>query len=170
MQSGAVMTVAKESGQATLTLLPMNLAKMVARAAPGLVRERRLADEQRRAAVPVHPEQQQPDPVPALRWRPRRRDPGLAVRLAAGPPDHGDQHAKSFTSQGDISLVDLTYYQAITKAEGIQTDTSMHLYFDADAMAFRTTFRMDGQSKLAAAITPANGSNTLSPFVQLGAR
>ena len=42
--------------------------------------------------------------------------------------------------------------------------------FDADAMAFRTTFRMDGQPKLAAPITPAKGSNTLSPFVQLAAR
>ena len=46
----------------------------------------------------------------------------------------------------------------------------MHLYFDADAMAFRTTFRMDGQPKLAAPISPANGTKTLSPFVQLGAR
>jgi hypothetical protein len=69
-----------------------------------------------------------------------------------------------------VLLVDLSYYQAITKAEGIQTATSMHLYFDADAMAFRTTFRMDGQPKLAAPISPANGTKTLSPFVQLGAR
>jgi hypothetical protein len=46
----------------------------------------------------------------------------------------------------------------------------MHLYFDADLTAFRTTFRMDGQSKIAAAINPAKGSNTLSPYVQLGAR
>jgi HK97 family phage major capsid protein len=35
MNSGAVVTVAKESGQATLTLLPMNLAKMIARLPAG---------------------------------------------------------------------------------------------------------------------------------------
>jgi hypothetical protein len=46
----------------------------------------------------------------------------------------------------------------------------MHLYFDADLTAFRTTFRMDGQSKLASPISPAKGSASLSPFVQLGAR
>jgi hypothetical protein len=48
--------------------------------------------------------------------------------------------------------------------------TSMHLYFDADLTAFRTTFRMDGQSKIAAPIAPAKGNATMSPFVQLGAR
>jgi hypothetical protein len=35
---------------------------------------------------------------------------------------------------------------------------------------FRTTFRMDGQSKVAAPIAPAKGSATMSPFVRLGAR
>jgi HK97 family phage major capsid protein len=35
MASGAVVTIAKESGQATLTLLPMNLAKMIAALPPG---------------------------------------------------------------------------------------------------------------------------------------
>jgi hypothetical protein len=46
----------------------------------------------------------------------------------------------------------------------------MHLYFDADLTAFRTTFRMDGQPKIVAPINPAKGSSTLSPFIQLGAR
>lgn len=67
-------------------------------------------------------------------------------------------------------LVDLSYYQTITKAGGLQTATSMHLYFDADLTAFRTTFRMDGQSKIASAIDPAKGSSKLSPFIQLAAR
>ena len=34
----------------------------------------------------------------------------------------------------------------------------------------RPRFRMDGQSKIAAPISPAKGTNTLSPFVQLAAR
>ena len=80
------------------------------------------------------------------------------------------QHANTFSSQGDVVLADLSYYQAITKAGGIQTATSMHIYFDADLMCFRFIFRMDGQSKITTAITPAKGTNKLSPFVQLAAR
>ncbi len=34
---------------------------------------------------------------------------------------------------------------------------SMHLYFDADLTAFRTTFRMDGQSQMQNPIAPAKG-------------
>ena len=87
-----------------------------------------------------------------------------------GRPVIVSQHANTFSSAGDVLLADLSYYQTITKAGGLQTATSMHLYFDADLTAFRTTFRMDGQSKIAAPITPAKGNTTLSPFVQLGAR
>ena len=87
-----------------------------------------------------------------------------------GRPVIVSQHANTFSSLGDVLLVDLSYYQTITKAGGMQTATSMHLYFDADMTAFRTTFRMDGQSKIAAPITPAKGTATLSPFIQLAAR
>jgi HK97 family phage major capsid protein len=87
-----------------------------------------------------------------------------------GRPVFVSQHANTFSAQGDILLVDLKYYQTITKSGGMQTATSMHLYFDADLTAFRTTFRMDGQSKLNSPITPAKGSATMSPFIQLGAR
>jgi len=87
-----------------------------------------------------------------------------------GRPIAVTQHAKSFSSQGDVMLADWRQYQSITKAGGIQTATSMHLYFDADATAFRSTFRVDGAPKLAAPISPANGSATMSPFIQLGAR
>jgi hypothetical protein len=46
----------------------------------------------------------------------------------------------------------------------------MHLYFDADATALRAIFRVDGGPKIAAAISPAKGSTTLSPFIHLAAR
>ena len=80
------------------------------------------------------------------------------------------QHAPSFSSQGDVMLSDFTYYQSITKAEGVSMDTSMHLYFDADAVALRATFRVDGLPKMSTPVSPAKGSATLSPFVQLEAR
>ena len=87
-----------------------------------------------------------------------------------GRPVMVSQHAEAFSSAGDVQLHDLSYYRTITKAGGIETATSMHLFFDAGATAFRVTFRMDGAPKLKAAISQSKGANTLSPFVRLGAR
>lgn len=168
-QSPSFLTVLKESGQATMTLLPANCAKMISRLMPG---------SYGKAVWLVNN-----DVLPALFTMTLGNYP---IYLPAGAPVGGiqgspygsllgrpiivTQHAKSFTSLGDIMLVDLSWYQTIEKAGGIETATSMHLYFDADAVAFRSTFRVDGQPKLAAPVSPANGSNTLSPFVQLEAR
>jgi HK97 family phage major capsid protein len=168
ISSGATVTVAKESGQATQTLTPANLAKMIARLPSGSFS---------RAVWIINN-----DVLPALFtltlgnypiYLPVGNPGGIQQSpygTLLGRPVYISQHAASFTSQGDVLLVDLKYYQTITKAGGMQTATSMHLYFDADLTAFRTTFRMDGQSKLAASISPAKGSTTMSPFIQLGAR
>ena len=169
MNAGAIVTVAKESGQATQTLVPQNLAKMIARLPPGSFTN----------AVWIVNN----DVLPALFTLSLGNFPiylptGLSVGgiqvspygTLLGRPVFVSQHANTFSSQGDVLLVDLSYYQTITKAGGLQTATSMHLYFDADLTAFRTTFRMDGQSKIANPIAPAKGSNSLSPYIQLGAR
>lgn len=169
MNAGAIVTVAKESGQATQTLAPQNLAKMIARLPPGSFTN----------AVWIVNN----DVLPALFTLSLGNFPiylptGLSVGgiqvspygTLLGRPVFVSQHANTFSSQGDVLLVDLSYYQTITKAGGLQTATSMHLYFDADLTAFRTTFRMDGQSKIANPIAPAKGSNSLSPYIQLGAR
>lgn len=169
MNAGAVVTVVKESGQATQTLVPQNLAKMIARLPPGSFTN----------AVWIVNN----DVLPALFTLSLGNFPiylptGLSVGgiqvspygTLLGRPVFVSQHANTFSTQGDVLLVDLSYYQTITKAGGMQTATSMHLYFDADLTAFRTTFRMDGQSKIVNAIAPAKGSNSLSPYIQLGAR
>ena len=169
MSAPAVVTVAKESGQASQTLNPQNLAKMISRLPSGSFG---------RAVWIINN-----DVLPALFTLTLGNYPiylpnGLAVGgiqvspygTLLGRPVIVSQHANTFSSLGDVLLVDLSYYQTITKAGGMQTATSMHLYFDADMTAFRTTFRMDGQSKIAAPISPAKGTATLSPFVQLAAR
>ena len=169
LSSGATVTVAKETGQTTQTLVPQNLAKMIARLPSGSFAN----------AVWIVNN----DVLPALFTLTLGNYPiylptGLGVGgiqispygTLLGRPVFVSQHANTFSAQGDILLVDLKYYQTITKAGGMQTATSMHLYFDADLTAFRTTFRMDGQSKIVAPISPAKGSATMSPFIQLGAR
>jgi HK97 family phage major capsid protein len=169
MNSGAVITVAKDSGQAASTLSAMNLANMIARLPEGSFG----------SAVWIINN----DVLPSLFTLtlggfPIYMPAGAGVGAIQGSP-YGSllgrpvivsQHANTFSSAGDVMLVDLSYYQTITKASGVQTATSMHLYFDADATAFRTTFRVDGQSKISKAIDPAKGTAKLSPFVQLGAR
>jgi HK97 family phage major capsid protein len=77
---------------------------------------------------------------------------------------------KTVGDKGDIHFVNLQYYRAITKAGGIQTATSLHLFFDYDMAAFRATFRVDGQPAISASVTPANGSSNRSAFVTLDAR
>lgn len=167
--SGARIVVAKESGQSAGTVVAANLAKMVSRLPPG---------SYARAVWQINN-----DVLPALFtmtlgnypiYLPFGGGQGAVASspygLLLGRPVVPTQHAPSVGAEGDIQLMDFKYYRSITKAGGIQTATSIHLYFDADATAFRATFRMDGASKLKAAITPAKGSNTLSPFVALGAR
>lgn len=166
---GAMIVVPKDSGQATNTLSVANLGNMLSRLAPGSLA---------RAIWIINP-----SVIPALLqltlgnfpvflpiMSPNGAITGPMQWTLFGRPVMFSQHAKAFSSQGDVTLVDMKYYQTITKSEGVQMATSMHFYFDSDAMAFRVTFRMDGQPKLVAPIQPANGSNTLSPFIQLGAR
>ena len=82
------------------------------------------------------------------------------------------EHANAFSSQSDLSLISLKGYRTITSAGGIETATSMHLYFDAALTAFRFMFRIDGAPIIKAPITPPAGksTNSRSYFVTLGAR
>jgi HK97 family phage major capsid protein len=73
-------------------------------------------------------------------------------------------------SLGDIILCDLSQYWALTKAGGIQSDTSIHLFFDQALTAFRFIFRVNGQPAWSSTIERQNGSNTLSWAVALQAR
>lgn len=171
MAGGVPITVPKDTGQATLTLSVTNLATMFARLPPG---------SQQRAVWLINN-----DVLPALLTLTLGNAPvflpagpgtltasiaGAPIGTIWGRPVVISQQPNTFGSQGDVLLLDLAYYQVITKAAGVQMATSMHLYFDADTMAFRITFRMDGAPKLTKPISPARGATTMSPFVQLAAR
>ena len=170
MNSAALVTVPKESGQATLTLDRMNIAKMCARMP--------FSDTIRSQVWFMNN-----DAMPYL-WTLNSNNQILYLPYGGGmapfqATPNGtllgrnvmtSQHAPTFSAANDVTLVDLSYYRTITKAGGIQTATSLHLYFDADATALRATFRVDGSPKIAAPITPAKGSTTLSPFAALAVR
>ena len=79
------------------------------------------------------------------------------------------EQAASIGNTGDITLVDLSQYGMIDKG-GIDTAQSIHVQFLTDQTAFRFVYRCDGQSLWQSALTPANGNNTLSPFIALADR
>ncbi|CAJ4440036.1 HK97 family phage major capsid protein [Burkholderia pseudomallei] len=167
--SKAAIVQAKDSGQATNTFTPTNVANMM---------KCLLAGSYRRAIWLINP-----DVIPALDTMTLGNYPiympvgGGVSSMAASPygmlkgrPVYVSEHASAFSSQSDVSLLDLSYYRSITSRGGIQTATSMHLYFDADATAFRTTFRVDGAPKLENPVTPPKSTTKRSPFVTLAAR
>lgn len=158
----AQVSVAKESGQTADTIVAENIAKMFAR------------QINPRNAVwminhDAYPQLMLLNKANQMLWMPDFRvGPGGSLM---GRPVMMTQLCKTVGDQGDIVFADWKYYRSITKSgAGIETATSMHLYFDAGATAFRATFRIDGQPAIAAAVSPANGSNTLSPFVVLDNR
>jgi HK97 family phage major capsid protein len=79
------------------------------------------------------------------------------------------EQCKTVGDAGDIILADMNKYVAVDKG-GVKSAVSMHVRFVYDEQVFKFTYRFDGQPALSSAITPFNGSNTLSPFVTLAAR
>jgi len=162
----AAVTQAKDTGQATQTVSVGNITGMISKLIPG--------------CYPRSMWMIAPDAMGALMtmtlggwpiWLPSNQGAqSNPYGMLLGRPMTVSQHASAFSSLGDILLIDPTYIRSITKSGGIQTATSMHLYFDADATAFRATFRVDAQPKIAAPVTQAKGSNSLSAFIQLAAR
>jgi HK97 family phage major capsid protein len=79
------------------------------------------------------------------------------------------EQASTIGDVGDIVLADLSQYLLIDKGEP-KTDTSIHVKFTSDEMAFRFVYRVNGAPTWKTALTPHKGTNTLSPFVALAAR
>lgn len=165
LTSGAAVVQAKDTSQATGTLSATNISNMVSRLLVGSLKNSIwLAN---------------PDVLPPLEglsvgnypiFLPNNSISGASYGMLKGRPLILSEHAAAFSSQSDISLLDLKGYRTITKAGGVETATSMHLYFDADATAFRFTFRLNGKPILSAPVTPPKSANKRSHFVTLAAR
>jgi HK97 family phage major capsid protein len=159
------VSVAKEVGQAADSIVAANVAKMYGRMV-----------NRQNAIWMINDDALQQVMVLSLNNNPIWIPPSQGFKEAPngfllGRPIMITQLCKTVGDKGDIVFANWKYYRTITKAgAGIETATSMHLYFDAGATAFRATFRVDGMPSIAAAVSPANGSNTLSPFVTLDDR
>lgn len=95
--------------------------------------------------------------------------PDNPMGLLLGRPLTFLESCPTLGTVGDLIFADWSQYKVITKG-GPQTATSMHLWFDYDVMAFRVTYRIDGQPWRASTITPAKGSAARGHFVTLATR
>jgi HK97 family phage major capsid protein len=164
VSGGPYVSVAKEASQTAATFNAANAAKMLGRLPSGSIsRAVWLLNNDVFPQLPLMTIGQQPVWTP-----PNEGFKNAPNGFLLGRPIMLTQVCQTLGTQGDVALVDWKAYRSISKA--VQMATSMHLYFDADAMAFRLTFRVDGQPAIKAAISPANGSNSLSPFVVLDTR
>jgi HK97 family phage major capsid protein len=65
---------------------------------------------------------------------------------------------------GDLSFIDFSYY-LIGDRQAVAVAASEHAAFQNDQTAYRLIERVDGRPWMQSALTPHNGSNTLSPYV-----
>ena len=163
INSGAIVEQAKVGSQAADTIVAGNIGSMYARNI-----------NPTRATWLINPDSFNQLALMTIGDQPVWLPPtGLVTApngLLMGRPVLFNEGCQTLGDAGDIYFVDFTSYQTITKGRGIDFATSMHLWFDYDVMAFRATFRMDGQSVVRAAITPPNSTVTRSPFIRLAAR
>jgi HK97 family phage major capsid protein len=164
--NGALISVAKESGQSAATIVWENIAKMYARMLPSSLN---------RAVWVVSP-----DTFPELATMALSVGTGgSAVWLtngAAGPPMTilgrpviVSEKCSVLGTVGDINFVDFGFY-LIGDRQVMSAMSSPHYKFNTDQTAYRIIQRVDGRPWLNSAITPKNNGSTLSPFVQLATR
>ena len=169
LNSDALVTVDAEAGQAADTVTFKNICAMWSRLhARGQNRSiwvvNPLVTEQLMAmafpgtgtAVPVYL------PPNGLEERPYSRLMGRPVIASEACSALGDV--------GDILLLDLTQYMAVTKTVGMRADVSMHLYFDYDLLTYRFVMRIGGKPWWTAPILGSDGTTAYSAFVALAER
>lgn len=168
LNSPAMISVGKETGQAAATLLYENILKMY----------QRMYDKSNAIWMVNHDTFQQlasmslavgTAGVPV--WMPAGGASGKPYDTLFGKPLIFTEHCKALGTTGDIYFVDWSQYLIGQKSGGnVQFASSIHLKFDYDQTCFRFVFRVDGQPWWPSALTPLYSTSTLSPFVKLDTR
>jgi HK97 family phage major capsid protein len=94
---------------------------------------------------------------------------GAPFATLFGRPVIPVEYAATLGTVGDVVLADLSQYGLLTKG-GIKQASSLHVAFTTDEMAFRATYRVDGQPLWKSTLTPFKGSATQSPTITLATR
>lgn len=92
---------------------------------------------------------------------------GLPYGTLLGRPYYDVEYLPTLGTAGDLLLVSPSQYQMIEK-NGIQTASSIHVYFTTDESAFRFVYRVDGAPIWNSTLTGFD-AGTYAPVVQLAA-
>lgn len=167
MNSDALITVAKETGQSAGSIVPENIAKMFTRMLPSSIRRSHWE-----ASAELLPQLMSlKDSAGNLLWTPLnsgyKEEPN---GLLLGRPVIFNEHPEAAGTKGDLQLVDPTGYYLALRTAAAKYAESMHVYFDQGLKSFRWRLRLDGKTILSAPVNPAKGNLTKSHFVTLAAR
>lgn len=91
---------------------------------------------------------------------------GLPYETLLGRPMYETEYNPTLGEIGDLMLVSPSAYPMIEKSGGVQSASSIHVYFTTDEQAFRFVYRVDGCPTWQSALTGKDG-NTTSPYVVL---
>lgn len=168
LNSPALVTVPKETGQTADTIVTENILKMwKARRGRDLVwlYNQELEDQLDTLTYNVGTGGVLANlfvpPAAGQQYGTIKGRPAIAVEVASGPGD-----------VGDIILADLSQYLLIDKG-GIETAESIHVQFLTGENTFRFTYRVNGQPMRKNKLTPYKRTSSdfyVSPFVTLAAR
>lgn len=163
--AASLVTVEKEVSQTADTIVASNIAKMYARMPASSMGQ----------AVWLLSQDVLPQIVTLTLggqpiYQPPTSNSDAPLGTLLGRPILLSQHCQQAGDKGDIFFINFSDYITLTKTSGIQTASSIHLWFDHDITAFRFTFRVAGQPWLSQPIPSANNGHDTSPFVTLEAR
>jgi HK97 family phage major capsid protein len=168
LNSPCLVTVAKETGQVAGSVVTENIAKMWGRSwGRGRANAVWLINQDVEPSLDVMSLTVGVGGVPT--YFPPGGIADAAYGRLKGRPVLTIENCPTLGAVGDIVLAELDQYLLANKG-GVQAASSIHVQFLTDQSVFRFIFRVDGQPAWNTPLTPAKGSNTLSPFVALAAR
>lgn len=178
LNSGATITVPKETSQIAKTIVAENILNMWSR----------MPSKMRRNAVWLVNQDIEPQllqmsikiknvagtenvggfPAQGVVYVPAGTN-GSEFGSLMGRPVVPVEYASTLGTAGDIVLADLSQYIGIEK-DGVEEASSIHVRFIYDETAFRFVYRFNGQPIWSVPMTPYKGTATQSPFVALATR
>ena len=169
MNSSALVSVSKETGQAATTILTENVLKMQSRIS-NMSKAVWLINQNCFTQIYTLSLEVGAGSIPAMIVDLR----DSTVPRMLGRPIIWCEHCQSIGTTGDIILTDLSQYNTASKAgqPGIQGQSSIHVKFIEGETTFRFTTRVDGQPMWRDPLTTKHGGTggTVSPFVALATR
>ena len=168
MNSGGLVTVDKEGGQAANTFLLENAVAMWARM-PGPSRKNAIWCISQDVEPSLYTMSLSVGTGGAPCFLPGGQASSEPFSTLFGRPVVTVESCQTLGTTGDICLIDFSQYLLARKG-GIQRDMSIHIRFQYDESCMRMVLRADGQPNISSPITSFKGGVEMSPFIALQTR